>query len=827
MQQASETSNQSHSQSRGTNKPSPPPPRSASAKPTTTTASSNANNDKISAALKGATLAFQGGAPNNTTTTDTGDRNKPVLNPQTPTIRGGRNNGALLAATQAAAHHHHHPNPRPRSPTTASTSRRQSLSRQGTGGSTQGFGGGSRDPAIEPAMVAQRLSQHLSGGSTSSPYLLPPPGHVGSPNTPKSASFIAATLAASRSGSPSPNPSTTHSQPHTPSQLHRVTPRRSFGGVNNSSVEDWHESPLDTASIPSTNTLISMFERKRDDEDVNVDPVKKSPQRTLKPPPSVRSPPTPPRSKSPAIRGAETKVTSRADGQKLDDRVPAGTRVDKARQPDSSDSRREQVRLQTDSRNSSQGKSHTTVEKPEPVPETSSTPPRVSSAPEVVSPQPRRIIKTPNLKPPLPTPSVRVNAVAMMPRRPLSQPESLKKPLEPVVLARAVSSSSASSDDTFVSASSTQSPRSRSPVKELDAEDSHDSGPPSPSRRQSVPKAAPMAAAARSTSSLRPDGLPSSPSSRERPPRRPSAPATPDNSSRLALDSLTNAIVASSLASARLANNHSTASLGRPPLPPPPRRPGSRRPHSPLQPQRTADSSSLHSNYIHYRTAGSKSPAHHHHHDKNHPASPSPRASRTGMLQTLRAPLKASVSDDEDARRHRHRKKALGGKKHAHHEGSRRRWRDEITTRERQRYEAVWASNRGLFLRPGFIFRQFQASDPEQEEELMQRQTDLSRALDGTPEADLVVNVAVRDIWSRSRLPADELGEVWDLVDRSGRQALDKQEFVVGMWLIDQRLRGRKIPARVSESVWESARGSGTRLWEPHSKGKGHGHKKK
>jgi hypothetical protein len=76
-------------------------------------------------------------------------------------------------------------------------------------------------------------------------------------------------------------------------------------------------------------------------------------------------------------------------------------------------------------------------------------------------------------------------------------------------------------------------------------------------------------------------------------------------------------------------------------------------------------------------------------------------------------------------------------------------------------------------------------------------------------EADLVVNVVVRDIWARSRLPADELAEVWELVDRAGRGALGRDEFVVGLWLIDQRLRGRKIPARVGQSVWESVTAGG------------------
>jgi hypothetical protein len=148
------------------------------------------------------------------------------------------------------------------------------------------------------------------------------------------------------------------------------------------------------------------------------------------------------------------------------------------------------------------------------------------------------------------------------------------------------------------------------------------------------------------------------------------------------------------------------------------------------------------------------------------------------MRQTLRQP--ASKSDDEETiRASKHRKKALRGKKHSHHEGARRRWREEMTPRERKRYEGVWASNRGLLV-PA-------ASHPAA--------------------GDLVCNLVVRDIWSRSRLPFDELAEVWDLVDTRVGGVLDKTSFVVGMWLIDQRLRGRKIPHKVSDSVWGSAKG--------------------
>lgn len=70
----------------------------------------------------------------------------------------------------------------------------------------------------------------------------------------------------------------------------------------------------------------------------------------------------------------------------------------------------------------------------------------------------------------------------------------------------------------------------------------------------------------------------------------------------------------------------------------------------------------------------------------------------------------------------------------------------------------------------------------------------------------MVLNLVVRDIWSRSQLPANVLGHVWQLVDRKGDGLLRREEFVVGMWLIDQQLKGHKLPAEVPDRVWESAR---------------------
>jgi len=123
-----------------------------------------------------------------------------------------------------------------------------------------------------------------------------------------------------------------------------------------------------------------------------------------------------------------------------------------------------------------------------------------------------------------------------------------------------------------------------------------------------------------------------------------------------------------------------------------------------------------------------------------------------------------------------------------HHEGERKRWRDQMTERERKRYEGVWAANKGLFLpqpSPNYI-----DNDPAQD----------------------VCNLVTRDIWLRSRLPIHVLEEVWDLVDNRAIGRLKRDEFVVGLWLIDQRLKGRKLPVKVSGSVWTSARGMGLKV---------------
>lgn len=171
------------------------------------------------------------------------------------------------------------------------------------------------------------------------------------------------------------------------------------------------------------------------------------------------------------------------------------------------------------------------------------------------------------------------------------------------------------------------------------------------------------------------------------------------------------------------------------------------------------------------------------------------------MRHTLREPESSTDSETEQHPYGKHKKKRHLRPKHPnkHHEGmlsdgtplflmtshvliihlgDRKRWRDAVTERERKRYEGVWAANKGLLLA---------ASLPNN-----------------------ISNLVVRDLWTRSRLPQHELETIWDLVAPQSKppaSSLSKEEFVVGMWLIDQRLKGRKVPVRVSDTVWSSVTG--------------------
>ncbi|KAJ5160008.1 uncharacterized protein N7482_007012 [Penicillium canariense] len=157
-----------------------------------------------------------------------------------------------------------------------------------------------------------------------------------------------------------------------------------------------------------------------------------------------------------------------------------------------------------------------------------------------------------------------------------------------------------------------------------------------------------------------------------------------------------------------------------------------------------------------------------------------------GMPMTLRGMPKADVADAQ----RRHKMNLLHKHPHKHHEGDRKRWKRQVTEKERKRYEGVWASNKGLLIPPDRGSRELGPNGAEK----------------GPPPSEMVLNLVVREIWSRSRLPPAILEQVWDLVDSQHTGLLTKEEFVVGMWLIDQQLKGHKLPVKVPDSVWDSVR---------------------
>lgn len=164
---------------------------------------------------------------------------------------------------------------------------------------------------------------------------------------------------------------------------------------------------------------------------------------------------------------------------------------------------------------------------------------------------------------------------------------------------------------------------------------------------------------------------------------------------------------------------------------------------------------------------------------------PSPRKA---IRQTMRTPISAVDPNVELAEKHKRSHFHMRKHPNKHREGDRKRWRDEITDAERKRYDGLWAANRGLWVEPltdEYRLPNLTVSELEQ----------------------CVSNLVVRDMWSRSRLPPHVLEEVWELVDRQGLGRLTREAFVVGLWLIDQRLKGRKLPVDVSDSIWHSARG--------------------
>jgi len=170
-------------------------------------------------------------------------------------------------------------------------------------------------------------------------------------------------------------------------------------------------------------------------------------------------------------------------------------------------------------------------------------------------------------------------------------------------------------------------------------------------------------------------------------------------------------------------------------------------------------------------------------------------AKGTTLRPTMRSNPAKTLEDEERRGRHHILKK---------HPQSQLRDMDVITPTEKKRYEGVWAANRTMLVPRAEL-------DPDG--------TGVKQGLLRPRAADEVHGYVVRDIWSRSGLGEHCLAQIWALVDgggagqwgavteKSGRGRLDREEFVVGMWLIDQCLKGRKLPvAKVPQGVWASVR---------------------
>lgn len=151
-----------------------------------------------------------------------------------------------------------------------------------------------------------------------------------------------------------------------------------------------------------------------------------------------------------------------------------------------------------------------------------------------------------------------------------------------------------------------------------------------------------------------------------------------------------------------------------------------------------------------------------------------------------------------------------------------------ITEQERKRYEGVWVSNKGSYMNHlvtklnGVNYEKQEKKEENLiEEEISTKAARLSSKYRAVEENDLVdinklhdlenadisqlmLGVVVKRIWERSRLPPQTLELIWNLVDFRQDGSLNRVEFLVGMWLIDQCLYGRKLPKKVEDTVWES-----------------------
>lgn len=147
-----------------------------------------------------------------------------------------------------------------------------------------------------------------------------------------------------------------------------------------------------------------------------------------------------------------------------------------------------------------------------------------------------------------------------------------------------------------------------------------------------------------------------------------------------------------------------------------------------------------------------------------------------------------------------------------------------VSENERKRYESLWVSNKGLYINSvvtklagvkydfpetNSVWIQGENSgEPlSAKEGFSEEGINACKQFHGIDEVDakqLIHGVVVKRLWQRSKLPNATLKSIWDMVDFRKDGTLNKVEFVVGMWLVDQCLYGRKLPKEVKPEIWDS-----------------------
>lgn len=75
------------------------------------------------------------------------------------------------------------------------------------------------------------------------------------------------------------------------------------------------------------------------------------------------------------------------------------------------------------------------------------------------------------------------------------------------------------------------------------------------------------------------------------------------------------------------------------------------------------------------------------------------------------------------------------------------------------------------------------------------------------PSSDLLEGEKARDVFQKSRLPIDQLGQIWALTDTRQRGALDSTEFIVAMHLVQSMMNGsiKSLPGQLPPGLFEAA----------------------